>query len=87
MSTQNTTVDAVTAFMVILNNDGGLDVHTTKMPTVNVTRVADVADIEAAALRLAAEAGRILMQQALQGAPEPSPSAVVAEALAKRAQE
>lgn len=77
-------VEAVTAFMVVVTPDGGLDVFTTSMPTVNMKRSATLADIEQAGMRLSVEAGRTMLLKSLQAEPETSPSQVVSEALSKR---
>jgi hypothetical protein len=87
MTEQTPNVDALTAFMVVLTKNGGLDVHTSTMPSVTIERTATLTDIEAASSRLLAEAGRMIMREMLQEETAPSPSERVSEALAKRAQE
>jgi hypothetical protein len=84
MSQEETAVDAITAFMVVLNKNGGVDVHVNNMPTLNIDRTADLVDIEAASARLVAESGRMLMLRAMAQPTDVTPAAVVAEALAKR---
>lgn len=81
--TEETPIEALTAFLVVMTPSGGIDVFTSTMPTINMQRRADLADIESAGQRLVSEAGRMLMRQALEPE-EKTTSAIVAEALSRR---
>jgi len=87
MSSDDAPLESLTAFMVVLTKDGGLDVYTSTIPTVTMERHANLVDLEAASMRLAAESGRLLLAQSLRPEPAKTASDVVSEALAKRSGE
>lgn len=80
-------IDAVTAFMVVVNPTGTLGVYTDKMPTLNVIREATPMDVETYSAQLAREVGRISQMRDIKSLLTNSEEPVadkVAAALAKR---
>jgi hypothetical protein len=80
-------IEALTAFLVVTHTTGQVDVHTSAFPMVNVQRQADLVDIETAVDRIGHEVNRQLIKQALMPESPKTPADLVAEALAKRAED
>lgn len=83
-------VEVLTAFFVTVDKDGTVGVFTNQLPTVTVSREANLADLETYGSQVAREAGRLLNAQVLVQTLTPAtetPADRVSDALAKRAEE
>jgi len=77
-----------TAFLVVVDNDGVISVHSEALPAVTVSRVASLYDIETYGSQLVRNVGRILAASTATAlstmSQEPSPADRVADALTRR---
>lgn len=85
-ATEPTTVQ--TAFFVVVDDNGAIEVFTDKIPSVTVRREATLVDIEAYLSQLLRDVGRVLTAQAmsltLRPPTEPTTADRVTDALKKR---
>lgn len=93
MSNETETAEApeipvvTTAFAIVVDANGVVQVHTQQFPALQVQRVANLDDIEMYAQFVAASAQRAQMANLLNPPAEASAADRVADALAKRSQE
>lgn len=77
-----------TAFLVVVDNNGVISVHTDALPAVSVSRTATLYDVETYGSQLVRNVGRILTAGTLQAydnlSADPTPADRVSEALTKR---
>jgi hypothetical protein len=85
--TDGIATSVLTAFYVVVDENGVVSVHGESIPSVVVKHTATLADVETYAAAASKMAGRVLQAQMLQPPVEPTPAQRVAEAFTKRAED
>lgn len=80
-------IDALTAFLVVVQKDGRVAVLVDDFPPLTLQHTADLFDVETFAAQASREAGRVLAIQANQPPVEITPADRIAEALTRRNEE